>query len=331
MIFKDIWFLLFIPVLILSGYLWRKKDVSASLRFSSRKLAENFKPTLKFIVAGNLVYLRIIALILVVLALARPRLPLQETKVQTEGIDIVLTIDCSGSMLAEDFKINGQRQNRLEVAKKAIEDFIKKRTSDRIGMVAFAARAYTVCPLTLDYDWLLKNLERVKIGSIEDGTSVGSAISSSLNRLENSRAESKVIVLLTDGVNNVGKISPLTAAQAAKALGIKIYTIGAGTKGLVPYPVKDPWGRTVYQNVEIPIDEKTLKEIARLTGGRYFSATDTESLREIYNEIDALEKTPVEEKGYREYKELFSVFLTAGLIILVLEIFLTNTLLRRLP
>jgi len=331
MIFKDIWVLLFIPVVILLVYFWKRRDVSSSLRFSSKELIKSFRPTLRLLLSRTLVYLRMAALILILLALARLRVPLEETKVRTEGIDIVLTVDCSGSMLAEDFKINGRRQNRLEVAKKVIENFIRMRKSDRIGMVAFAARAYTVCPLTLDYDWLIKNLERVEIGAIEDGTAVGSAISSSLSRLEDSQAKSETIILLTDGVNNTGKISPLTAAEATKALGVKIYTIGVGTRGLVPYPVKDPWGRTVYQEVEIPLDEETLEEIARITGGRYFRATDTESLKDIYTEIDKLEKTPVEEVGYQEYKELFPGFLVAGLIILILEIVLSDTVLRRLP
>jgi Ca-activated chloride channel family protein len=234
-------------------------------------------------------------------------------------------------MLAEDFTIAGRRYNRLEVVKGVVEDFIKKRTSDRIGMVAFAAHAYTVCPLTLDYDWLAENLKRVRIGSIEDGTAIGSAISSSLNRLRTTEAKTKIIILLTDGVNNAGKISPVTAAEAAGALGIKIYTIGAGTKGLAPYPMRGPWGQIVYQDVKIEIDEDTLKKIAEKTGAKYFRATDTKSLREIYSEIDLMEKTPIEEIGFMEYKELFSKFLLTGLAFLLLELVLSNTILRKLP
>jgi len=205
------------------------------------------------------------------------------------------------------------------------------RQSDRIGMVAFAARAYTVCPLTLDYPWLISNLERVEIGAIEDGTAVGSAISSSLNRLKDTEAKAKVIVLLTDGVNNAGKISPLTAAEAAKALGVKIYTIGAGTKGLAPYPVRGLFGQKGYRNIKVEIDEKTLKKIARMSGGKYFRATDAKSLKNIYREIDALEKTPIEETGFQQYKELFSRLVVSALSLLMLEIFLSNTVLRRLP
>jgi Ca-activated chloride channel family protein len=329
--FKDAWILLFVPAIVLFVYFLKRKDIFSSIRFSSGELIKNSRPTLKIFLARNLVYLKTAAILLFLLALARPRLPLEETKVQTEGIDIVLAIDSSGSMLAEDFKIGSTRQNRLEVAKDVVQDFIKRRENDRIGMIAFAARAYTVCPLTLDYDWLIKNLQRVEIGAIEDGTAIGSAISSSLNRLKDTGTKSKIIILLTDGINNAGKVSPLAAAEAAKALGIKIYTIGAGAKGLAPYPVQDIWGRTVYQNVNIEMDEDVLEKIAQETNGRYFRATDTESLRNIYKEIDLLEKTVIEEKGFQEYKELFPGFLILGLILLILEVVLSNTILRRLP
>lgn len=331
MSFKDGWVLLFVPLVIVWVYILKKKDVPSTLRFSSKDLVKSFKPTLKVVLTNNLVYLRAVAILLFLLALARPQVPLEESKILSEGIDIVLAIDCSGSMRALDFKMDGKRLNRLEVVKKVVEEFIRARKSDRIGMVAFAARAYTVCPLTLDYSWLIKNLERVKLGAIEDGTAIGSAISASLNRLKRTKAKSKVIILLTDGINNAGKISPLTAAEAARALGVKIYTIGAGTKGLVPYPVKDFWGRTIYQNVKIELGEDTLKKIAEKTNGKYYRATDTKSLRDIYQEINSLEKTPIEESGYQEYKELFPRFLNAGLLILVFEVILSNTILRKLP
>ena len=331
MIFKDAWVLLFIPATILLIYFLKKKDILSSIRFSSGELVKDSNPTLKLLLAKNLFYLRIIVVILFILALARPRIPLEETKIQTEGIDIVLAVDCSGSMLAEDFKIGSKRQNRLEVVKNVVKDFIGERKSDRIGMIAFAARAYTVCPLTLDYDWLITNLVRVEIGAIEDGTAVGSAISSSLNRLKDTQAKSKIIILLTDGVNNAGRVSPLTAAEAAKALGIKIYTIGVGSKGLVPYPITNVWGQKVYQNVEIQIDEEVLTKIAETTDGLYFRATNTETLQEIYDEIDALEKTAVEESGFQQYQELFFRFLVLALVSLMLEIVLSNTYLRKLP
>ncbi len=331
MIFQDPLFLLLLLLMVPYAYFLKKKRFSGSLRFSSKELTARLKPTPKLFLAENLWYARIAAIVLIVFALARPRAPLEETRVPAEGIDIVLAIDCSGSMLAEDFMAGNKRENRLEAVKSVVRDFINGRRDDRIGLVAFAARAYTVCPLTLDYDWLLTNLDRVKMGVIEDGTAVGSAISSSLGRLKDSSAKSKIIILLTDGINNAGKISPLEAAEAAKALGIKIYTIGAGSIGPVPYPVRDMWGRIFYENVEISLDEGTLKKIASETNGKYFRAADTESLQKIYNEIDAMEKTKIEEKNYREYKELFPVFLVPGLIMLMVEIFLANTILRRLP
>jgi Ca-activated chloride channel family protein len=198
-------------------------------------------------------------------------------------------------------------------------------------MVAFASEAYSVAPLTLDYGWLIGNLERVKIGMIEDGTAIGSGLSTSLNRLKDREARGKVVILLTDGRNNAGSISPLTAAEAAAALNIKVYTIGAGTKGLAPYPAQDFFGNTVYRQVKIEIDEETLRKIAEKTGAQYFRATDTESLRTIYDEIDRLEKTPVEEKGYRDYRELFPSFLVPGLVLVLVEVLLRHTLLRRVP
>ena len=331
MIFKELWVLLFFPIIIVLIYLFKKRRPLASIRFSSQELLKGSLPTLRLRLANNLIYLRAVVIALFLLSLSRPRVPLQEAIIQNEGIDIVLAIDCSGSMRAEDFKIEGRRRNRLEVAKRVVEDFIRERKADRIGMIAFAARAYTVCPLTLDYDWLVKNLERVKIGAIEDGTAIGSAISSSLNRLKSTEAKSKIIILLTDGINNAGKISPLTASETAQALGVKIYSIGAGTRGLVPFPVQGPWRKTIYQNVKIEIDEEMLKKIAEGTKGKYFRATDTESLREIYKEIDALEKTPIQESGFLEYQELFPSFLIPGLLFLVLEVILSNSFLRKLP
>ena len=331
MIFKDPWFLYFIPLVVLFVFFMRKRDNASNIRFSSERLLGQGRLTFRLFVAKNLYLFRAFVIIFFLIALARPRIPLEEAKVESEGVDIVLAIDSSGSMLAEDFKVGGFRKNRLAVVKEVVEEFIRERHSDRIGMITFAARAYTVCPLTLDYDWLVKNLERVEIGAIEDGTAVGSAISSSLNRLKSTQARSKIIILLTDGINNAGRIPPLTAAEAAKALGIKVYTIGAGTEGLVPYPMQQIRGRKIYKNIEIKIDEETLKKIAQLTNGKYYRATDVESLREIYKEIDALEKTKVEEQGFQEFQELFGKFLTTALGLLLLEIILSGTLARKLP
>jgi len=324
--------LILIPIAILLFLYKQKKQVSESgFKFSSGELVGRLKGSFKLRLSQNLIYLRMLAVILLILALARPQSPVADSKIQSEGIDIVLAIDCSTSMLAEDFKLGGQRQNRVEVVKNVVKDFIMGRKNDRIAIVAFASRAYTVCPLTLDYGWLLDNLARVKSGLVEDGTAIGSGIATSLNRLKDSKGKSKVVILLTDGRNNTGKISPLTASEAAKALKIKVYTIGAGSKGPAPYPVKDFFGNTVYQPVQIDIDEDTLIKIADMTGAKYFRATDTESLRKIYKEIDGLEKTVIEEKGYLEYNELFNIFLILSLAFLLLDIVLSNTILRKIP
>jgi len=331
MTFKDPWILIvgFI-LLVLVCFFYRKRN-SASFRFSSVGLLSGLKQNWKVRLNPYLFVLRVCILMLFFLALAGPRKILKETEYKTEGIDIVLAIDASGSMAAEDFKINGKRQNRLAVVKNVVKDFAKGRTNDRLGLVVFAAEAFTACPLTTDYDWLVANMERIELGMIRDGTAVGSAIVSSLSRLENSKAKSKIVILLTDGVNNAGKIDPITAAEIAQSLKIKVYTIGAGTKGLVPFPLKDFFGRTVYKRVKTDLDEDTLFEIARLTNAKYFRATDTKSLAKIYEEIDALEKTEIEKTGYKEYKELFVPFLCAALGLLVAEIMLTNTLFLKVP
>lgn len=331
MIFRDFWILFLIPLILAAFFYLSKRARLCSVRFSSLDIINRPKLSVRLISMKALLWFRLAAIALFLIALARPSSPIENAKVEAEGIDIVLTIDCSGSMQAEDFKMNNKRQNRLFVVKKVAEDFIKMRKNDKIGIVAFAARAYTVCPLTLDYQWLIKNLERIRIGDIEDGTAIGSAIMSSLNRLKDSDAKSKIIVLLTDGVNNAGRVSPFVAAETAKALGVKIYTIGAGAKGLAPYPVKTAWGDTVYRNVRIEIDEDTLKQIAEETAGKYYRATDTKSLKQIYKEIDSLEKTRIEEIGFTHYNELFYIFLIPALLLLLFEIILSNTLLRRLP
>lgn len=329
--FKDPWLLVLIPLVFLIGWMLIRKNRNPGFRFPSVDLFQGIKASWKTKFRLVPTMLRVVALVLFVIALAGPRKVLEQTIHKTEGIDIVLALDASGSMAGEDFEINGQRENRLLVVKNVLKEFIAKRTSDRMALVAFGGLAYTVCPLTTDEQWLLENLERIQLGMLEDGTAVGSGISSSLNRLKNSKAKSKVIILLTDGMNNAGKIEPLTAAKIAKSMNVKIYTIGAGSKGYVPFPVQDILGRKFYQNIPLDLDEETLREVARITNGRYFRATDTESLRQIYAEIDKLEKSAIEEIGYKEYKELFSWFLLAGLFCLVFEVILSNSLLMRVP
>jgi Ca-activated chloride channel family protein len=329
--FQNMWILTLVPLVAAMIIYSRKGARQPALRFSTGSLLHGLRPTFKLRLHKGIIMLRLMVLILIVIALSRPQLMLQESHIETEGIDIVLAIDTSTSMLAEDFTLGGRRENRLEVVKKVVKDFINNRHSDRIGIVAFASAAYSVSPITLDYGWLMQNMDRVKIGMIEDGTAIGAGLTSALKRLKDTESKGKVVILLTDGRNNAGKISPLTAAEAASALNIKIYTIGAGTKGLAPYPAKDFFGNTVYRQVKIEVDEETLNKIADKTGARYFRATDTESLKNIYDEIDKLEKTPIKEKGYTEYRELFHFFLIPGLVLLLLEIMLQNTVLRRIP
>jgi Ca-activated chloride channel family protein len=300
-LFKDpvmFWLLLLLPIVLVVD---RSRRSGSSFVFSSEDLVKDLKPTARVRLGKSLIILRITAIALMIIALARPQAILDGSKTVSEGVDIVLDIDTSTSMLAEDFMLGPRRINRFDLVREVVKDFIRKRKDDRIGMVAFAARAYTVCPLTTDYAWLNENLDRVRVGMIEDATAVGSAIASSINRLKNSKTKSKIIILLTDGVNNAGNISPLVAAEAAKALKVKIYTIAVGTKGLSPYPMKDYYGRTVYRNIPIEIDEESLRKIAEITGGKYYLATDTEKLRNIYDEINRLERSNIEHFGYREY------------------------------
>ncbi|MCX5677488.1 MAG: VWA domain-containing protein [Candidatus Omnitrophica bacterium] len=329
--FKDPWVLLLVPLVLLMGLLARMRRKDSTFVFSSKDLLEGIKPTFRLRFSKYLILFRAGAIILFIFALARPQAVLEGSKTVSEGVDIVLDLDTSTSMLAEDFRIGPNRVNRFDVVKDVVKEFIRKRKDDRIALVAFAARAYTVCPLTSDYSWLNENLDRVRIGMIEDATAIGSAIATSVNRLRTSKTKSKVIILLTDGVNNAGTISPLVAAEAAKALKIKVYAICVGSKGLVPYPLKDMYGRTVYKNIPIEMDEEILKKIASLTGAKYYLASDTETLRKIYDDINKLERSNIEHFGYREYEELFYFFLIPGLIMLALEIFLTNTFFMRIP
>ena len=329
--FQHPYFLFLILAVLLLPFLRGGLRRKGSIRFSNTQLAGKLGTHGKSKSGRWLSLLRTLALTLLIVALARPRLGHGETEIQASGIDIVLAVDISGSMQAMDFKIQGKRYNRLEVVKQVIEKFIEKRDTDRIALVAFAGEPYLVSPLTLNHDWLVKNLERLDIGIIEDGTAIGSALIMSANRLRELQAKSKVVVLLTDGVNNLGSIQPITAAEAAAALKVKVYTIAAGTKGKAPFPVKDHLGRTRYHNVETDVDEPTLKEIARLTQGTFFRATDTEELENIYDQIDELEKTEVKLKNFTYYDELFIWPLLAGLFFILLEYLLANTRLKSLP
>lgn len=282
-------------------------------------------------IGGFLAFIGLLAFALLIVALARPRHGKGSSEIEASGIDIVLTLDVSGSMEALDFKLEGKQVNRLEVVKNVVGKFIGQRPNDKLGMVAFAGRPYLVSPLTMDHEFLSKRLEGVKMGQVEDGTAIGSAIASAVGHLRDSTAKSRIIILLTDGVNNSGAVNPLTAAEAAKALGIKIYTIGAGTRGEAPVPVRDAFGRPHLRMEKVEIDEEMLREVATATGGQSFRATDTGSLEKIYESINQLEKTTRKLKKYQQYDELYLWFLAPGLGLLLLELVLSQTRFRRLP
>lgn len=299
----------------------------ASVIFSDISIPKDIRPGFRVRYRFAPMILRIIAIFIFILALARPQAGQREEEIITEGIDIMLAIDISGSMRAEDFA----PQNRLGAAKDVLREFIKSRHNDRIGMVVFSRYSFTQCPLTLDYGALLELLDKVEIGMIEDGTAIGMAVTNAVNRLRDSALKSKIIILLTDGVNNAGKIDPLTAAKAAKALGVKIYTVGAGKPGGAMYPVEDPIFGKRYAHMDTEIDEELLKNIADETQGLYFRAKDKEGLKEIYKTIGELEKTKIETKEYADYTELAGFFILPGFILLLLEIILGNTLFRKIP
>ena len=329
--FAHPWVLLLLLLIPLLAWLKGKFGGTAGVTFSNTAMLAKIGNRRRSRAGAFLAGLTYVALAFFIVALARPQLGRVTTRVQATGVDIMLVLDVSRSMLAEDFTIGNRRANRIDAVKLVTQQFIRERPNDRIGLVAFAGRPYLVSPLTLDHDWLIRNLERLRIGLVEDGTAIGSAIASAANRLKDKEAKTKLIVMLTDGDNNAGKVQPLTAAEAAKALGIRIYTIGAGTEGEAPFPLTNQFGRTVYRNVLVKFDEKTLQEIAAMTSGQYFRATDTNSLRTIFGEIDKLEKSKVEVEKTAQYRDLFMWFLIPGLACLALEILLSQTVWRRLP
>ncbi|MBN1492958.1 MAG: VWA domain-containing protein [Candidatus Omnitrophica bacterium] len=272
-------------------------------------------------------FLRFCAFSLILVALSQPLGSETEIDYESKGVDIILALDISGSMRAEDF----QPDDRLKVAKEEARRFIQNRKHDRIGLVVFAGKSYTQCPLTLDYDILLDFLDQVQIGNIVDGTAIGLAIGNAVNRLLESEAKSKIIILLTDGENNAGQIDPYTAAEIARTMNIRIYTIGVGRGGLVPYPVDDPVFGRIYKNIRLDVDEETLRAIASATKGLYFRARDRKGLREIYDTIDELEKTEIKVKEYVNYQQLYQYPLLAALVFLLLEILIANTVKLKIP
>jgi Ca-activated chloride channel family protein len=329
--------LLALPVLF---WLQGRSGRSASIRFPSTILASQVAAFVRQRPGKWRTSLRWLAVTFLIFALARPQTGEEITRSESSGIDIAIVVDLSTSMWAHDFEIEGIPQDRLSIVRSVIEDFIGNRPSDRIGLIAFAAEPYLVSPLTLNHDWLERRLNDLEIGQIEDGTAIGSAIGAATNRLRDIPADSKSIILVTDGANNRGQIEPRAAAEAAGAYGIKIYAIGVGEEGLVPFPARfdrnnQPArtrdGRIFLRQARSDIDLETLQAVAEITGGRYFHATNSEALRDIYEEIDRLEKREVEINVRRLYTDVFAIPLWAGLAFLGLDVLLKQTRYRRLP
>ena len=325
--FEDPWFL--ILFLIIPYLVWKRKE-QHTISYSSLEILQNIRAIQVGFLSTIPLVLRLFAITLFIIALARPQEGYKRTEILSMGVDIMMALDTSGSMQALDFIKNEKRDTRLAMVKDVVSKFIENRTNDRMGMVVFGSEAYTQCPLTLDQNILQSFLSKLDIGMAGDSTAIGSAVGIAVKRLKDLKSDSKLIILLTDGRNNAGNLAPLQAAQTAKAFGIKIHTIGVGTRGKAPFLVNSIFGqRYVYQ--EVDIDEGTLKEIAKITGGQYFRATDLESLESIYKQIDKMEKSEVKVLDHSEYTELFHYFLIPAILFLLFEIILSNTFLRRLP
>jgi Ca-activated chloride channel family protein len=316
-------YLIFIPLIALAYRFIKRK--SAHIRFSGSEPFAGVKKTLRVRLIGLPYVLKALAVVLMIIALARPQSTSENSETTTEGIDIIITLDISTSMLAQDFK-----PDRFEAALEVAREFIAGRKNDRIGMAVFAGEAYTQCPLTTDYGILDELTRKIKMGVIEDGTAIGSGIITSVNRLKNSDAKSKVVILLTDGENNKGEVEPETAAHVAAAMEIKLYTIGIGRER-APYPFRNPFGQTILREVEFKIDEQMLSDLATITGGKYFKADNENKLREIYSEIDELEKTKIEVKSYKRFHEKYHIFLLPGLLLLLGALLLENTVFMKKP
>jgi len=320
------WFtLLLFPVLMVVWYILKQRKLIPSIILSTTPFLAKQKPSFRRVLKHVLFAFQVLAVILMIIALARPQTSNNLQDVETEGIDIVLSLDVSGSMLARDFK-----PDRLEASKDIAAEFINNRPNDRIGLVIFSATSFTQCPLTTDHAALINLFKSVKYGLLEDGTAMGDGLSTAVLRIKDSNSKSKVIILLTDGVNNSGSIDPVTAAEIAKTYGIRVYTIGVGTVGQAPYPVQTPFG-TQLQMMKVDIDEGVLKQIADITGGQYFRATSNDKLRQIYSEIDKMEKTKILIHEYKKKKEEFYLWLLIASGILVFSSLLNVSLLKKLP
>lgn len=318
-------FLLFLIIPMIVWYVLKNVNSQAEIKISSIDAFKNIKKSPKIYLRHALFVLRLMAMSLLIFVLARPQSSVSWKETNTEGIDIVLAVDISSSMLAQDFS-----PNRLEAAKDVASDFVLGRENDRIGLVVFAGESFTQCPLTTDHAVLVNLFKDIKAGMVEDGTAIGLGLANSINRLKDSKAKSKVVILLTDGVNNRGEIAPETAAELANTFGIKVYTVGVGTKGTAPYPVQTAFGIQT-QSMPVEIDEAILNKIADETGGKYFRATSKNKLEDIYTEINKLEKTKIEVKNFSKKNEMYLSFGVLALLLLLLELILRYTVLRIIP
>jgi Ca-activated chloride channel homolog len=332
MTFGHPYLLLLLLLLPLAAWLKGRRGNPPAFVYSSVQIVRGIHSVTRSRAGAFLSALRWLVLGLLIIALAQPRLTRSETKVTASGVDIVAALDMSGTMMSEDFEARGQPLNRFDMARNVLRQFVEKRPNDRVGLVVFGAEAFIAIPLTLDHDFLLQNLERLQIGVIDENhTAIGSALTTAINRLREVRSKSKIVILMTDGQNNAGKIDPLTAADAAQALGVKIYTIGVGKRGMAPRPVFFGGRRVGTRQEPVDIDEDALQKIADRTGGRYYRADNAARFQAIYAEIDKLEKTEKEVKKYARHRELFRLMIAPGLGLLLLEILLGHTLWRRLP
>lgn len=327
MTFANPYYLLLLLLIIplVAYYIYRQHTLTAEIKFSSLQAFSSVKKTYKHYLRHLPFVLHLLAMAALIVALARPQKSDSWSNKTTEGIDIVMALDISSSMLAEDLK-----PNRLDAAKQVATQFVMQRPNDNVGLVVFSGESFTQCPLTMNHSELVNLLRGVKCGMIEDGTAIGSGLATAVNRIKDSKAKSKVVILLTDGSNNRGQIAPVTAGEIAKSFGVRVYTIGVGSRGTAPYPFQTPYG-VQYRDVEVDIDETTLQQIADITGGTYFRATNTDALAQIYDEIDQMEKTKIQVNEYSKKEELYHWFILAMLVCLLGEMLLRQTVFKSIP
>src|SRR5665648_715748 len=321
----EFFYLLLLLIPMIAWYIWKYKKAGASIQFSSNMGLNKIPKNWKYYFRHSVFVLEMLSLSMLIVALARPQSSNSWQNVTTEGIDIVIALDISSSMLAMDFQ-----PNRIEAAKNVATQFISGRPNDKIGLVVFSGESFTQCPLTTDHATVINLFRNIESGMIEDGTAIGNGLATAVSRLKESTAISKVVILLTDGENNRGEIAPVTAAELAKTFGIRVYTIGVGTIGTAPYPIQTPFGVQV-RDVEVKIDEKTLQEIATITDGRYFRATDNKTLIAIYKEIDRLERTKIENKEFSKKNEEYRKYAIGALFLALFAMILQFVVFRHIP